>query len=131
MTAQTCPRRLEELGPWERKENLDSWREDDTCSFCGSLNPATFMARLAAGTEELVPTDKNYKVYVRNRGGESFKQEQTWETREIEETKFYFAHLSEDERRAFVEMLNGKKLALAYPGHFYRLPFFCVREAKV
>lgn len=39
--------------------------------------------------------------------------------------KFYFQHLSEDGRARFVTLLNAKKINLGYPGHFYRLPFFC------
>jgi hypothetical protein len=41
--------------------------------------------------------------------------------------KFYFQHLSEDEKKRFIELLNAKKMKLAFPGHFYRLPFFCAR----
>lgn len=40
------------------------------------------------------------------------------------EDKFYFEHLSDEQKTKFVEMLNAKKLNLDYPGHFYRLPFF-------
>lgn len=39
---QTCPKRMVEWGPWERKEELDAWvkRGDDrVCSFCGSIHP--------------------------------------------------------------------------------------------
>jgi len=41
--------------------------------------------------------------------------------------KFYFQHLSEAERERFIELLNAKKIKLAFPGYFYRLPFFCQR----
>lgn len=40
------------------------------------------------------------------------------------ESKFYFEHLSEDQRQHFVELLNADKLNLREPGRFYRLPFF-------
>lgn len=26
--AQTCPRRMQDIGPWERKEGIDTWRTD-------------------------------------------------------------------------------------------------------
>lgn len=76
----TCGRRAEsgmdvEGSPFRGAgKNLDSYREDGTCSYCGSLDPAILFARLEAGDVELGPTDKNYKVYVNNRGGAPFKQ---------------------------------------------------------
>jgi hypothetical protein len=55
-----------ELGPWERGEGLDEWREERgyrSCSFCGSLHPDEFMQALEAGAE-VGPTDKPYKAYI-------------------------------------------------------------------
>lgn len=49
-------------------------------------------------------------------------------TSAMRQDKFYFQHLSVDERKRFVELLNAKKLNIGYPGRFYVLPFFCVRE---
>lgn len=140
-----CPRRVEApfqltgIGP----DGKDTLGKDDTCSYCGSLNPATFMARLEIGDIELGPTDKNYKVYVKNHGGATFKQTYRdcptidtckgpgtcthWVTREVEETKFYFQHLSVDQKKRFVELLNEKKLKIGMPGHFYTSPFFISR----
>jgi hypothetical protein len=43
--------------------------------------------------------------------------------------KFYFQHLSPEQRREFVDLLNAGTLNLAYPGHFYRLPFFVAPAA--
>lgn len=40
------------------------------------------------------------------------------------QSKFYFEHLSEEQKKEFVEMLNAKKLHIDYPGYFYNLPFF-------
>lgn len=40
--------------------------------------------------------------------------------------KFYFQHLSEEQKKRFIELLNAKKLKIRDPGHFYKLPFFCV-----
>jgi hypothetical protein len=104
-----CPQRIE--GPF-RYPDKDTWRSDDTCSHCGSMNPDILMKRLEAGNIELGPTDKSYKVYVKNAGGEN-----------VLAIKFYFQHLNEDQKRRFVELLNESKLKLGMPGHFYRLPF--------
>lgn len=38
--------------------------------------------------------------------------------------KFYFEHLSEDQKQRFVELLNAGTLKLAAPGYFYAAPFF-------
>lgn len=124
---QTCPRRMNEFGPWKREADLDTWRQDDSCSFCGSLNPATLMARLEAGTVTLQPTDKNYKVYVQNQGGAPFRQayrpsaeaDRMWTIREVESTKFYFDHLTSTQQERFVELYNQGRIA-----RFYRMPFF-------
>lgn len=123
-----CPRRL------YAGQSDDFWREDNTCSYCGSLNPETFMSRLEAGDVQLSPTDKTYKVYLRNReGGRPFMQtyrtdsdrtgdasKHTWETRETSQMKFYFDHLGESQMQRFVELYNDKKLNV----FFTRLPSF-------
>ncbi len=76
------------------------------------MNPDEFM-ELARGGAELTPTDKNYKVYVS--GGRT--------------PKFYFQHLSVDQQKEFIDLYNARKLKIAYPGHFYRMPFFmCVAD---
>lgn len=58
-------------------------------------------------------TQTNY-VQVGHRGGRR-------------ESKFYFEHLSDEQRKRFVELLNAGKLNLREPGFFYRLPFFITR----
>ena len=40
------------------------WRDDGTCSYCGSLSPELLFEAIARG-DEIEPTDKNYKIYVR------------------------------------------------------------------
>ena len=141
----TCSRRTEDgmdnpNGPFRNSGvNLDTYRDDNTCSYCGSFNPETFMQRLEAGDIELGPTDKSYKVYVRNVDGEMFKQSyrdcgdaeckgpdecKHWTTRERNETKFYFQHLSTDQKKRFIELLNEKKIKIGVPHHFYVTPFF-------
>jgi len=42
---QTCPARMNSVGPWECAEGLDRWEfrgQDLVCSFCGSMHPARF-----------------------------------------------------------------------------------------
>lgn len=133
---------------------LDTYRSDGTCSYCGSMNENTFMERLENEDVELGPTDKNYKVYVNNAGGEPFTQSYRdcpppdvkvvdgkevttkcagpdtcphWVTRDVQTTKFYFQHLTKEQKERFIELLNKKKLKIGYPGHFYKLPFFIVK----
>lgn len=116
--------------------SMDHCPDDGSCKYCGSLNADIFMARLEAGNCSLDPTDKNYKVYIHNNGGEKFKQTHSgkydplyeqwnWVTDEIEQTKFYFEHLSEGQKQRFVELLNEGKIKLNYPGYFYNKPYFC------
>lgn len=145
-----CPRGAGPDSPFNAPFNGEAtWRDDGTCSYCGSLSPDLFMERLGRGDVLLSPTDKNYKVYVHNDGGEPFKQTYRdcppgepphmpeacshWVTRETEGTKFYFQHLSERQRRRFVELYNLNRLRfrsyadgepVVVPRGFYRLPFF-------
>lgn len=107
----TCPRRMRELGPWDHAPSLDRWSERTTpgvrhCSFCGSVHPDDFMAKVAAG-EMVIPTDKNYKAYLGTA-----------------HLKFYYMHLSEAQMLAFIELYNSKVMQIGVPGYFYRPPFF-------
>ena len=146
-----CPRRDEMSSVFKLPSGEDTYRADNTCSYCGSLNPDEFMARVEAGDVELGPTDKDYKVYVANRGGKAFSQTYRdcplakveivngqrvttecagpdtcthWVTREIDQTKFYWYHLSEDQMRRFVDLMNQKNINIGCPGHFYTMPYF-------
>lgn len=141
-----CPRRNEGFNSSVFKLPLeDTWGNDNTCSFCGSLNPDDFLARIRAGDVEIEPTDKNYKAYLRNAGGALFKQTYRdcynqqeegerpcqgpltcthWVTRDIGTTKFYYPHLSEDQMKEFVELYNSGRMKIGYPGYFYVLPYF-------
>lgn len=145
-----CPRRTESVLAMINAPGFEGPDEydpsDNTCSYCGSLEPTAFMARLEAGNVTLTPTDKNYKVYIRNDGGEVFKQTYRdcprgepdhgpkecshWITRDTTETKFYFQHLSAEQRHRFIELLNTNKIKLNVPGYFYVLPFFCQRVSS-
>lgn len=136
-TNMYCPRGPGPDSPY--KEPFDGsmdWDPANCCTYCGSLNPDEFMKRLEAGDARLGGSDKNYKVYVHNKGGEAFKQHYRecpkeaectgpddcthWITRDMNQTKFYFQHLSEDQRKRFVELMNQKKVE----NTLYVLPFF-------
>ena len=148
MPQNVCPRYV---GLPDYGIDYSAWPDDGHCHQCGSLNPDTFMARLEAGTISIDPTDKNYKVYVHNDGGDKFKRSHltdkpsvpgeimkdprdqslwTFATEERDDTKFYFQHLSVNQMQRFVELLNEKKLKLNAPGYFYRPPFFVQTGAK-
>lgn len=137
-----CPRRVESgvVLPGDKDDN-DYFGGDDTCSYCGSLNPATFMDLVERGNATLIPTDKNYKVYVSKLDGTNFPQ---WHSRTCPDVmkcdrrtcehwtkghqgtaKFYFQHLDLAQQVRFIELVNQKKLKFGEPGHFYVLPFFC------
>jgi len=118
---QYCPRSLETGGgpdsPFKPGMNGEMvWRPDFTCSWCGSIHPELFMERLREQTIALTPTDKNYKVYVDNHGGEPFVAIRS---------KFYFQHLNDQQKKEFVDLLNAQKIKVAHPGRFYVPPFFC------
>jgi len=103
---QICPR-SHELGcmPNDGSE----WRKDNTCSYCGSLNPEEFIQLCIDGKITLEPTDKNYKVYYKT---------------DEKQGKFYFQHLSVEARHLFSDLCNDEKLNVDYPGYFYVWPFF-------
>jgi len=113
-----CPRSAENGGgpdsPFKPPMNGEAtWREDGTCSYCGSLSQELFFEQVEKGAE-IGPTDKSYKAYVRLidhhvRGA----------------GKFYFQHLDEAGRARFIELANAKTMKLGMPGHFYVLPYFC------
>lgn len=143
MSKFLCPRRSEShfgSSPVFARDN-DYDDSDDSCSYCGSLNPDTFMARLEVGDVLLGSTDKNYKVYVLNKGGQNFKQTYRsysqgvsdwqpdtcthWVTQETSRTKFYFQHLSDEQKNRFIELYNQKRIGFEGGFGFYVLPFFC------
>lgn len=127
--AQRCPRRDEGYAmpvDGQNEDKPDHWvaldmgvigaRGGRHCSFCGSLHPDDFMRMITEG-ETLEPTDKNYKAYV----SASEKVGPNGD-------KFYFQHLSVEQRKALVDMVNARTIHFGHPGGFYRLPFFMVRE---
>ena len=112
------------------------------------------MKRLETADILLGSTDKNYKVYVKNNGGPLFKQtyrdcpkdkEMTgingntymvsscdqgpnhcthWVTRETSSAKFYFQHLSAEQRSQFVRLMNERNVKFQGGYGFYVMPFF-------
>lgn len=59
-----CPRGPAPGGPFKPPfDGSAHWREDGTCSYCGSASPEAFFAAVEAGYE-VTPTDKSYKVYI-------------------------------------------------------------------
>lgn len=80
----TCPRRMNELGPWPHQEGLDHWRDDRwgsrpdnrwewpwqprVCSFCGGVHPDDAI-RLRQEGWRVESTDKSYKRYLQPPGG--------------------------------------------------------------
>lgn len=109
------------------------------CSYCGSLNPDDFMQALL-NSDQLGPTDKSYKVYV----GKEYTDEgaiKHWlelmgfcdEHKDLvkpahDYAKFYFQHLSDQQKYDFVDLLNLKLIKIGYPGYFYRLPYFATSQ---
>lgn len=112
LAPDTCPRRMEDFGPWERTEGLDV-PAGDRCPFCGSLTGEKFLRRVRAG-DQVGPTDKPYKAYL----------DGPW-------AKFYFQHFTEPQRREFFELHRDGQITFGYPGHFYVLPFFIGKGPEV
>lgn len=114
----TCPRRREIGNP---TTDADIWaaghglaNQGRGCSYCGSMNPDDFLNAIKEGAS-VEPTDKNYKAYLHGRD---------------ESGKFYYQHLSEEQRDEFVQLYNTKQMKLDFPGYFYRLPFFVKIQEK-
>lgn len=146
-----CPRRNEIGG--RPGNNGDMWDSDDTCSYCGSLIPSAFFDAVRRG-DEVTPTDKNYKAYVRLTSekaiaqyrqeiNEEMAREQKHPDERVETIcqnpdtvqhvtkKVYFQHFTEEDKDTFISLLNGKQMRLGVPGHFYRLPFFLTHKPQV
>ena len=94
----------------------DYWRFDGTCNYCGSLSPDQLFKAIEDGCE-IGPTDKSYKIYIKGEKAPKVSGA----------VKFYFQHLSEDEKHKFIGILNDGKIKFGYPGNFYVKPFFIKR----
>ncbi len=114
---QTCPRRMNETGPWERTVNIDGWytlpNGDRVCSFCGSLHPEDLEkvldARIAGdGNVHIEPCDKRYKIYIHREGIRNAAEGAI---------NFYMQHLTgmEEQRAAMILTKIGDAIRLSYP----------------
>lgn len=100
---QTCLRRMQEYGPWERKAFLDTWennrwnsndhikwptvyKKPHTCSFCGSIHPEDLL-NLLKENWRIEQTDKFFKFYLYPPKGLILP---------IPYAKFYTQHLTTD-----------------------------------
>jgi hypothetical protein len=113
---QTCPRRMREWGPWERKDGLDRWslhyNGDRTCSFCGSWDPAQFIAfcDVIATAGTTAPGSVDYirqkgKLYVHRPGIRNAGEGAI---------KFYCAHFSKEQMTPGVELTIDRARAVSH-----------------
>ena len=117
---QPCPR-IGDIPDIFKVDRETFWKDEGTCSGCGSLSPELFFKSIEDGAV-LTPTDKDYKVYV-----DTAQAPLVGAVR-----KFYFYHLTKDEMKKFVSLCNTegavkfKSPASPFkrPGGFYVLPFF-------
>ena len=107
-----CPRMPPPGSPFNLPTE-SKWRADDTCSFCGGLNPDKVLDLLGDGSARMVPTDKNYKLYLWSR------------TLPNDQRKTYFYHFTDEQKTRFVEMVNdGRAQFIRDCSGFYVLPYF-------
>lgn len=155
---QRCPRRGESPDPdaygdgtdtpdtYTKGHGLVGVQGDNlSCSYCGSLHPDTFMDWARRGAI-LEPTSKSYKVYVEcpdenPRYGETKTKKianGTMTTVYGRTAKFYFQHLTVEQRREFVDLLNDgtlqfRKIDLGGVEREFRfnpLPFFMRSDTR-
>lgn len=134
---QTCGRRMQEYGSWERKENLDIWKTDRwgsrksdkwnwpwkprTCSFCGSIHPEDAIKLLKEGWE-IETTGKSYKRYLEPPGYKEMLKRFRDKIRQKDEpfddkgawtptppVKLYTMHFDQEERNLFNIEINKRK----------------------
>ncbi len=109
-----CPRResLAFLNP-EGSPTPDSWSDDKTCGYCGSMRPEDVIALIESGSAEIGTTDKNYKIYVRRINSD-----------DTETRKFYFQHFSVAQCVRFIELYNERKIQFSGGFGFSVFPYF-------
>ena len=105
----------EVLSPVFKLPKTAEWREDRTCSYCGSISPE-LLFELIEQDAKIIPTDKSYKIYI--------AEDADAETKPREAKKFYFQHFNERQKERFIDLMNTEKINIGYPGHFYVMPFF-------
>lgn len=120
-----CPRSHEGLpyhlmsDAFKKEVDATHWRDDGTCSYCGSINPEQLFKAIDDGVE-IGPTDKEYKIYLHGQLAPQVRGA----------CKFYFQHLIGSDMERFVELYNNKTMKIGYPGRFYVIPFFMKRIEK-
>lgn len=112
-----CPRRDEVPMAGSRYPQDDYWRDDRTCSFCGSLEPDYALSIILDGAF-IGTTDKNYKMYLAYKNNHHMK--------------VYFQHFSTAHQMKFINMMNDKAHPLKFEQGFgfYTLPFFVRMEVN-
>lgn len=110
-----CPRRKDDEQVPKDGKLHDFWRvyatgAPATCCYCGSINADVFMSMVEDQRVTLTPTDDSQKVYVDGEG--------------LQSAKFYFEHMSDAQRRRFIELYNERKLRFYQAQPFYVLPYF-------
>lgn len=150
MNKHTCPRRspLRDDG-----RNLDTWRSDRTCSYCGSMHPDDFMQAIRDG-KVIGPTDKSYKFYITEPPTDEQRAERRQrqigryirmgmsEAQAIQQAdadpihrvgahlgKFYTPHLSEEQGDEFDRLWRAHQINYGYPGAPY-VPLFIPGQPK-
>ena len=103
---------------YDQAEHGDEYR-DGRCTYCGSVSQAAFLKFVEEGGE-LGPTDKSYKVYLHD------TKDADGHVVRAPGIKFYFQHLDDQGKHAFIALYNAKKMNIGNPGHFYTRPYFCV-----
>lgn len=137
-----CPRRDEMPGSDERYPGPDEFgpRMSMTngwspgCTYCGSISGDAFMEFVRAGGT-VVGTDKNYKAYVeKDTGvpaeryhetvtaphGGTYEVSGVKDGTGIQNGKFYYQHLSQEQRQEFIDLYNAGKVNHS----LYVWPFF-------
>lgn len=80
----------------------------------GGVHPDVAIELIEKGFQ-LIPTDKNYKIYLESEEGR---------------LKAYFHDWEDTHKNRLIELVNEKKVNFSYPGYFYNLPFFCVADKE-
>ena len=125
----SCPRRLTVgnlLDEWHIGTSFGGYEDDQRfhhCSYCGSMNPDELLGYIREGWY-VIPTDKSYKIYVGVPLQEPQIVSDNYSVDHKDVGKFYFQHLSIEQRTMFLELYNSKKMKLGYPGFFYTKPYF-------
>ena len=86
------------------------WRPNNLCSHCGGMRPSIALKAIREGAE-VVPTDKNYKIYIKPLPGMTLPGSPA--------NKCYLNHFSQAQAVEFVLLHETNKMKVGFPGHFY------------